>query len=512
MKRWHVVAGVFLGGVVVIAALYHLDFFGLVRPDDELARWTRPRDPSLAEPMGEPFGLDDIEAMAPYVDERLRGLFAEGPPAYSLEQAEGWAAELIPLVEDICGRTFKSPPVIRVGSRAELADVIARDAHAQYRSAAAWLEGPGLDRMVAEYSAYLSTALLGLYDPQSKAINLAPTNVRAIMQAEGIDERHFEPFVKLIIAHEVTHALQDQELDMALTRPPATAGERVVSWQATIEGHAEFVQDTVGGRLELSGSALEMARMLSAGAVSPDDPEFDVYRRAVAVQYEEIYLGGRDFMAYHHEDGGMERLWEILAAPPRDMSVINRPSVYGADGSRLTDYFNVLQGLEKHFGDDWSHHQNTWVSPSELHSFYAMLERDDRERVVGSIEHMQMLTPFRYPGNESASITLVVLRSEADVDPFMTAMSRASVAAGDSEAVPEMDGLPGVEADDIRRWHTVYDDGSGGVSEYGGVYVRRGRIIVDIRWIDCQLSDEAAADLVNTVLERYRSIVEGRDG
>jgi hypothetical protein len=512
VKRWHVAGGVFLGGVFVIAALYSMDFFGLVRPDDELSRWTRPRDPSLAEPVGEPFGLDDIEAMAPYVDEHLRGLFAEGPPAYSLEQAEAWAAEIIPLVEDVCDRTFESPPAIRVGSRAELADVIARDAHAQYRAAASWLQGPGLDRMVAEYSAYLSTALLGLYDPQGRAINLAPTNVRAIMQAEGIDERHFEPFVKLVIAHEVTHALQDQELDLAVTRPPATAGERIVAWQAAIEGHAEFVQDAVGARLGLSASALEMGRMLSAGAVSPDDPEFDACRRAVGVQYEEIYLGGRDFMAYHHEQGGPERLWEILAAPPRDMSVINRPSIYGADGSRLIDYFNVLQGLEKHFGDDWDHHQNTWVSPSELHSFYAMLDRDDRERVVGSIEHVQMLTPFRYPGTQSASITLLVLRSEADVEPFTEAVSRAGVAEGDPEAAPEAGGLPGVEADDVRRWQTAYDDGSGGVSEYGGVSVRRGRVIVDIRWIDHEMSDEAAAGLVNTVFERYRSIVEGREG
>jgi hypothetical protein len=233
VNRIHAAGVAVIGGLLAIGALVQFDFFGLFEPDFD--RWQKPVPRELIEPRGDPFHLEDLEAFISEMDERSSGLFREGPPAYSQREADSWAAELGPIVETIRGRSFLAPPVLRVVERKALASALARHVSEAWEGFLPALSEEYRERFFAAMAALESVSVLGLYDPADGVLYVVPANVRGVMASADLDERHYEPFLKLVVAHELTHALQDGD----------TADARQ-AFQAVLEGHAVFVQELVG--------------------------------------------------------------------------------------------------------------------------------------------------------------------------------------------------------------------------------------------------------------------------
>ena len=505
MKSVYVTGGVLLSGVVLIGALLSLDFFDLFRPP-ELTRWEEDVPPTFIEPEGGAFGFENLEDLADVVDERLAALLKEGPPAYTPEQAEGWADELIPALERICQRDFARRPTIKLAERTELAETIARWLYAQYEAAAPGLAGPFLERRVEAMAAFQSAMYLGMYDPVDKVLYLAPTNVRAIMACENIDARHFEPFVKLVIAHELAHALQDQVVGFTSLPPYAYTPDGSAAHRSVIEGHAVFVADLVGHELGMDETSLEASRMMSAGAVTVEDPVLDRLHRAAEVQYEEIYLGGRDFIAHHFKEGDMDRVWEILAAPPANTSMITDPATYATTWRPATSFFRVLKGIEKQFGPGWHYSRQVPLTALALHGQFAVLDNETRDRLVAGIEHARMVELIEWPGEDTASIYVTVLRGRENVDPYYAALRAIQDRITGWTVDDQVEGPPGIVADESRRHTHVPENGLEGETPYLHVHARRGLVIVDLNCTDPALGDEIIAGIIGTVLERLESI------
>ena len=107
--------------------------------------------------------------------------------------------------------------------------------------------------------------------------------------------------------------------------------------------------------------------------------------------YEQIYLAGRDFMAYHFEHGGVEKMWSILAAPPKRTSMIVHPETYSPDAPGRPDYASMLEGLEERFGAESWTVTNTQIGPIMLRAAYAALEPDKQEKLLDCIDDAQAL-------------------------------------------------------------------------------------------------------------------------
>jgi hypothetical protein len=492
--------GVVLGGVIAIGALLHLNFFGLFEPD-ELDRWEQPVARDLVEPPGDPFDVESLEEFVTFLDEELNDLFEEGPPAYTQDQADAWADELQPIVERVSGREFVSPPVLRVVDRSTLATALARHVREAYEAYLPALSDDYLDRYFAALSAWESVAMLGVYDPVDKVLYVVPTNVRAVMAAMDLDEHHYEPFVKLVVAHELTHALQDQVIDLSVTPPLGHTPDGQQAFQATIEGHAVFVEELVGAELSVGDSSVAMARMLSAGALPIDDPWFADICGAVNVVYEEIYLGGRDFIAHHHLSGGMDRVWEILAAPPAQTSMITRPDTYSPQAVWRPEFYRALKGIETVFGDDWKRNLNTRLNQFDLHGMYASLDGEQRDRLVATIEHARMMTLLRWPGGGNATLYVLILGDVADVEPFYEILDPTWDTAEPPGA------LAGLEADVNRFIVHDHEDAEEGESPHYMVHARRGRVIIDLRTFGGGLTEADLARVVESLLARLEVVV-----
>src|SRR4029453_8963832 len=100
------------------------------------------------------------------------------------------------------------------------------------------------------------SCLLGKYGFVDGTVYLLAGNVRPLFKLCDTDEKQLPAIVKLVVAHELTHALQDQELDLKTTLAAIKNVDASLAISAAIEGQAVFVQDSVGQALELDAAVL----------------------------------------------------------------------------------------------------------------------------------------------------------------------------------------------------------------------------------------------------------------
>lgn len=494
VNRVYVAGGIVVGGALAIGALLQVNFFGLFEP--KLEHWQQPPPRELVEVQGDPFGLDDLEGFIAEYDEKLAGLFEEGPPAYSQAEADAWVAELMPIVERVCARNFKSPPVLRVVDRPALAAALSKSARFGYEDALPAMPDTYRNRLYAALAAMESVALLGMYDPLDKVLYAVPTNVRAALAAFDVDARHYEPFVKLVVAHELTHALQDQHLGLAWWRGRGPDARH--AFRAAIEGHAVFVQERVAAGIGIDDTSVEISRMLSAGNVPIESEWFDEIESAVRVLYEEIYLGGRDFIAHHHEAAGMDGVWRILEAPPAQTSMIASPGTYAPKPRGDGAYPRALSDVDEVFGRGWRTIVSRRQTALDMHGRYASLEKTRRDRHVASIEIMHVITLRRWWDVGQATLHLIVLR---EVEPY----DEIVVSSWSGAVQPQA--LLGLEAD-VNLFVTGVREGAEDDRPRTRLCARRGRLVVELSAIGGELSDEDYTRIVESLLDRLKSFTE----
>lgn len=373
------------------------------------------------------------EEKPPVTLEQAQAVLAEGEPAYSLEEANSLLGSLAAQVEVATGRKFELLPEIAIVDREELADVLRMEFMVASAGADSSADGPLLGSQVSAMAA----AMLGKYGILDGVLYLVPTNMWPLLRLAGVDEKHGKSILKLVMAHELAHALQDQEVD--LTRVYGiTSMEESSAFMATIEGHAVFVQEAVGRELGLEESLVEMSRLLSAGAVVYDDPALEAIKAVIATQYEQIYLGGRDFIAHHYRQGGNERLWEILANPPIKTSMIARPDTYSPTRQMAMDYPKLFEGFEKQLGKRNWHVQNVEIGQMALRSSYAKMDKDLREEIVSQVEHVQAFLAQSADPPGLAVFTAIILKDAGIVRKYLTALEdyvRANVKEMESSSI-----------------------------------------------------------------------------
>ncbi len=440
-------------------------------------------------------------------------LFPEGEPAFTDAEAEAVVKELTPLVERAAWRRFRRPPAVRCVGRAEAAAALERDLLPQYRNLMPQAAPAEISRLAAAEAIGAAPFLLGKFGFADRTLFLLPRNVRPLMQAAGIPEAMAPAVVRILIAHELTHALHDQYLGLQKTIGAMRQQEHLTAFNAAIEGHASFVADAVAAALGLDREAVEFARLLSAGVVEGRDPGQDLVRRIRETQYQQIYQGGRRFIEFQFRRLGRERLWEVLEKPPTRTSMIARPETWSPEAAPRPDYSPVLAGLERRFGRRGWMVQNVEIGLMQAQAAYAGMDPARREAVLASIRHIQGLivqTPGAAEGN---GVTLFVLDGPAAAAPLLAAqeeMARRNLAVLDQSPDAEVTGFTaanfaGIEADRARL--VSYEVGPpGGPSRRVRFWrIARGPVVVEIGDVDAGLGDAQVAGIAEEVFRRYQA-------
>lgn len=312
-------------------------------------------------------------------------LFAEGEPAFDEEQVKKIVAEVVPLVEEVTGRKFKKIPEVKLAGRPEVASALALDIGPQLQRLDPNLGFFRTANMALASSKALAPALLGKYGFHKKILYLLPRNFDSLLRLSKIGPEHRDAVLKLITAHELAHALQDQQVDLLGVLEKIKTVERSQAANATIEGHAVFVQDAVGRKLGLDDAVVASARLFSAGVVQLADPAQQLMARSISQRFEVIYLGGRDFIAHHFAAGGNDRVWEIMAKPPADTTMILQPERYSPDTTPEINYAEVMKGVELLFGDVLWNATHARIGQLALSGVYASMNAEDRDVIVRNL-------------------------------------------------------------------------------------------------------------------------------
>jgi hypothetical protein len=232
---------------------------------------------------------------------------------------------LMPAVADAARLKFKKEPAVLRRTRAQVHDYVMHKldedlppAELQGSQAALRLFGliPESLDLRATLSALLTEQIAGFYDPDSSALFIA-----ADVEPQQL---------RIVMAHELVHALQDQysHLDSIITQ--RHHNDRRSAAQAVLEGQATLVQMFVM-MPEQDPDTLPIGSFWSYRSVlgNQQGPQMQQFSQAPLWLRETLvfpYLGGADFMVwYRHKYFGRS----VLNAMPTSTEQILHPDRYG---------------------------------------------------------------------------------------------------------------------------------------------------------------------------------------
>ena len=336
------------------------------------------------------------------------------------------------------------------------------------------------------------------------------------MARAKIDRKYQGAILKLVIAHELTHALQDQEVDLGKSLRQANSVEKSNALSGTIEGHAVYVQSQVADALHLEAAMKEMTRSLALGPFGEQNLLNKMTDHAANILFKDRYLGGRDFIAWQAKQGGNDRVWQILAAPPAQTRMLFHPETYSATSAPTVDYAGVLHGMMDRFGKRKWHVQNVELGEMLLHATYANMEKADREQLIANADHVQLLIGASNDG-ASGALAIIVVK-----DP---ALAPAHVAATEKMARKNIELLrknkyitvknvltgnfPGIKADVARQLtFTICSPGMALPNKI--VRIARGKFLLEIYTQKLTLSDKDIAGIAEEIFSRLDKATAGK--
>lgn len=344
-----------------------------------------------------------VEGMLSFLDEKLAGR----EPSFTEAEIQAHAEKLVPLVEELNQRQFDAPPTVKSVGNFQMIQIMARDLAPQFER-----QLPEVPQPLIYLRAYLSAgliapSLLGKYGVEDHTVYLLPQNVNAVMEMAEIDPKLEEEILQIVIGHELTHGLQDQEIGLSKSLEKVDSPDGMQAFNSTIEGHAVFMQNALAERLGYQEAAEAASTLLTAPEMENDEWLYDRVAMASAVQWEQTYLGGERFMKHHHGEGGVDRIWQILALPPDRTSMITRPESYTASPEPLPDPQKRFAFAPTAVGLDTWNYAATPMGDFDVLSHLATVPRAKREAIMAGLRE-NVAVRLDHPTSLSGMVTLAL--------------------------------------------------------------------------------------------------------
>ncbi|MGH9282934.1 MAG: hypothetical protein ACRD0S_08350, partial [Acidimicrobiales bacterium] len=242
------------------------------------------------------------------------------PPADGRHALEHEVDALTPFVQDTAGHTFKAPvPVVILSDTQFLARYDQLNWHPK---------GADAEQLEAVYRA------LGLIDANvdlaSELAKLSRTEVVTLYDPVAgellIRNREADPYLRTMLVHELTRALDDQHFDIYR---PSSAGfndESLAGLKALAEGDATRVTDKYTATLSASDRSRVDSERQRIAQQAPSN-----INRAVKIRFTYFVAQGVNLVKAILGAGGRGRLDAAFAAPPVSSEQILEPSKYLAN-------------------------------------------------------------------------------------------------------------------------------------------------------------------------------------
>lgn len=231
------------------------------------------------------------------------------------ERVRTIADRCLPAVERACGRTFRQSPNVVLADTGDVMRALRRELEPSVAQFFAGQPRARIERALQLRADMFSGALLGKYVFDSKELYVLPHLVAVQLATVDRSDADHDQVLQLVIAHELVHALQDQELGLRAMAQRCPANDAVAAMTMLIEGHAVFCSERAAAELGLT-AAIEPLRGVIAGVRdSTQVQRSDLSGRRLRGQNVLIYLRSAAFFASEYARGGHDRLWQLLATP-----------------------------------------------------------------------------------------------------------------------------------------------------------------------------------------------------
>lgn len=165
---------------------------------------------------------------------------------------------------------------------------------------------------------FASAQVVGYYDPDTK-------------QLVFLGKKTLTPLDKFVLAHELTHALDDQNFDLSrfTALDQQCQDEASAAARALEEGSATVYSMKV---VADSFTALDKAALVKQGLTAAGNADIPASVPPFVVQIEEWpYLAGMKFVQYLQNQGGDKAVNAALKHPPVTTEQIIHPAMYPSD-------------------------------------------------------------------------------------------------------------------------------------------------------------------------------------
>ena len=255
-------------------------------------------------------------------------------------------ADIVRSVEAARGHTFEEPPVALAVTDAEMDRRLEDNFDAYYpedlydRRTFAWrtlgVIGPD-DDLHEAYRAFLTGEVVGFYDPETGEL---------VYRAGG-DLGLFE---RLALAHELTHALDDQLFDLTrLDRlTSACQDERAEAALGVVEGSAQYFSALAVAEAPDVGLQ-DLLDLLAQGFEGAEPPKgVPPFLQALSTW---PYVGGLSFVSSIATTGGTEAVDGALERFPTSTEQVIHPDRYPADRPGAVQIPDLTGALGRGWGD-----------------------------------------------------------------------------------------------------------------------------------------------------------------
>lgn len=266
---------------------------------------------------------------------------------WSQASLEAYLDEVMPLVEEAAGREFTRRPKVAVADERNFGHLLAEEQLRIYERVMPDTP-PSIRRQLAEAAGrYMTSGILGKYILETETVYVCPSALVPAMNDLQLAPSRTGDLLKVVVAHEIVHALEDQHTDLEGVLAALEDEDALWAASAAWEGWATHVEEQVADALDLEDIYLGLLSLQGWGEEGVTD--------ASAWRTWAIYGQGKNFMEWHYDRGGVEQVWATLNDPPSSTSMLFRPHTWSPDVPRTDlDYAAVLRGIEQVLGDgDW---------------------------------------------------------------------------------------------------------------------------------------------------------------
>jgi hypothetical protein len=422
---------------------------------------------------------------------------ADAAEALQSEALQPLVEQLVPLVEEAAGRRFHHVPPVVLADQQTLARVLYEEQRHLLRQLSG-VDADHADASAAETAASVSHQFAGKYGFLDKTLYVSLEGIAdALAMAQASPELAGQ-MVQVVLAHELTHALQDQHIDLARMVVDAGTADAVMAANCAVEGHAVYVAEAVADEMGLQHANAVMADVLGYGSGLPTgaDGFYSAY----------VYGLGRDFAAWHTLQGGTDHMWTVLHAPPRATAMIVQPSRYLQPPPPVTDGLpRAVHRAVKRLG------RRSWARRSQRLGDY-----DVRDQLVrsgsgpGLADQVEEAWHARSVGGEMLGVEVQVLRFATPrlaqayvIDMGRNAAFQAAAVQFDTRVEATAGVFEAVASDVSARERIALT--LGGPHELGTVWLAQGTDVVQVITVNRSPPDRRIARAVRPLLRRLKA-------